>query len=81
MTATVDTNKALRNAAERGDEDALRSMDIIIATPEKLDFALRVPGNAPAGEVVIVRALARDSQDFEVSFTDTVYVRTGAAPP
>lgn len=24
-----------------GDEDALRSMDIIIATPEKLDFALR----------------------------------------
>ena len=42
------------------------------------DFALRVPANAPRDEAVSVRAMARDTQDFEVSVTDTVFVRIGA---
>ena len=48
----------------------------VAADSVDLDFALRVAGSAPADAVVSVLALARDNQDFEVTVTDTVFVRT-----
>jgi hypothetical protein len=71
----------LQVTAETGDSISSRRLNRISADSAHLDFALRVPADAPADAVVRVHAIARDTQDFEVTFTDTVFVRLGGPPP
>ena len=71
----------LQVSAETGDSISSRRLNRISADSAHIDFALRVPADAPDGAVVSVHAIARDSQDFEVTSTDTVFVRIGGAPP
>jgi hypothetical protein len=61
--------------AEVGDSAASRRLNRVSADSVQIDFALRVPANAPRDEAVSVRVVARDNQDFEVIVTDTVFVR------
>jgi hypothetical protein len=61
------------------DSAARTQLNRVAADSVDLAFALPVASDSPADAVVSVRALARDNQDFEVSVTDTVFVRT--APP
>ena len=65
-------------ANSRASSSATKRLNRISSDSVKLDFALRIPGNAPRDEVVSVRAIARDNQEFEVSVTDTVFVRIRA---
>jgi hypothetical protein len=71
----------LQVTAETGDSISSRRLNRISADSAHIDFSLRVPGDAPADAVVSVHAIARDTQDFEVTFTDTVFVRIGVSPP
>ena len=71
----------LQVTAETGDSTSSRRLNRISADSAHIDFSLRVPGDAPADAVVRVHAIARDTQDFEVTFTDTVFVRIGVPPP
>ena len=61
--------------ATTSDSSSSKRLNRISADSIKVDFALRVPANAPGDAPVSVRAFARDNQDFEVSVTDTVFVR------
>jgi len=45
-----------------------------------IEFVLPVSSRATVDERVIVKAVARDNQEFEITAVDTVYVRA-AAPP
>ena len=65
----------LQVTATTGDSSSSRRLNRVSADSVKLDFALRVPGDAVGDAAVSVRAFARDNQDFEVSVTDTVFVR------
>ena len=65
----------LQVTATTGDSSSSKRLNRISADSAKIEFALRVPGDAVGDEPVSVRAFARDNQDFEVSVTDTVYVR------
>ena len=71
----------LQVTAETGDSTSSRRLNRISADSAHIDFSLRVPGDAPVDAVVTVHAIARDTQDFEVTFTDTVIVRVGVSPP
>jgi hypothetical protein len=71
----------LQVTASTPDSSSSKRLNRVSRDSVKIDFALRVPGNAPGDTPVSVRALARDTQDFEVSVTDTVFVRVGASPP
>ena len=71
----------LQVSAETGDSLYSRRLNRISADSAHIDFALRVPADAPADAVISVHAIARDSQDFEVTFTDTAFVRIGGPPP
>jgi len=70
----------LQVTASTTDSASSKRLNRVSADSVKIEFALRVPANAPRDEVVSVRALARDTQDFEVMVTDTVYVRVGGSP-
>ena len=61
------------------DSAARTQLNRIASDSVELEFALRVASTAAPDAIVSVRALARDNQDFEVTATDTVYVRV--APP
>ncbi len=61
------------------DSAARTQLNRVASDSIDLEFALRVASTAEPDGVVSVRALARDNQDFEVTATDTVYVRV--APP
>jgi hypothetical protein len=67
----------LQVTASIGDSSSSRRLNRVSADSVKMDFALRVPANAPSDAPISVRALARDTQDFEVSVTDTAFVRIG----
>ena len=71
----------LQVTAMTGDSTASRRLNRISRDSVQIDFALRVPANAAADAPVTIRAIARDTQDFEVDTVETVYVRAGAAPP
>ena len=70
----------LQVTAATTDSASSKRLNRVSADSVRIDFALRVPANAPRDEAVSVRALARDTQDFEVSVTDTVFVRIGGSP-
>src|SRR5688572_7078635 len=65
----------LQVSATTTDSISSRRLNRVSADSVKVDFALRVPANAPAGVPVGVHAIARDTQDFEVTVDDTVVVR------
>ena len=65
----------LQVTATTGDSSSTKRLNRVSRDSVQIDFALRVPGNALGDAPVSVRAFARDNQDFEVSFTDTVFVR------
>jgi hypothetical protein len=69
----------LQVTATTKDSSSTRRLNRVSADSVKVDFALRVPANAPPDVPVSVRALARDTQDFEVSIEDTVFVRIRGA--
>jgi hypothetical protein len=69
----------LQVTATTNDSSFSKRLNRVSADSVRIDFALRVPGNAEGDVPVSVRALARDAQDFEVSVTDTVFVRIGGA--
>ena len=71
----------LQVTAQTGDSVASRRLNRISADSVQIDFALRVPADAQPGAVVSVFAIARDTQDFEVTHTDTLFVTGGAPPP
>jgi hypothetical protein len=68
----------LQVTATTTDSISSKRLNRVSADSVKIDFALRVPANAPADVPVRVQALARDTQDFEVSIEDTVFVRIRA---
>ena len=68
----------LQVTATTTDSISSKRLNRVSADSVKIDFALRGPANAPADVPVRVRALARDTQDFEVSIEDTVFVRIRA---
>lgn len=61
------------------DSAARMQLNRVAADSVDLDFALPVASAAPIDAAVSILALARDNQDFEVTVTDTVFVR--AIPP
>jgi hypothetical protein len=63
------------------DSAARTQVNRIAAETVDLEFALGVSSAAVPDEVVSVRALARDNQDFEVTVTDTVFVRVTPPSP
>jgi len=65
----------LQVTATAGDSSSSKRLNRVSADSVKIDFALRVPGDAAGDAPVSVRAFARDNQDFEVTVTDTVFVR------
>jgi hypothetical protein len=65
----------LQVTATTGDSLSSKRLNRVSADSVKIDFALRVPADAAGDTPVSVRAFARDNQDFEVSATDTVFVR------
>ena len=71
----------LQVTAMTGDSTASRRLNRVSRDSVHIDFALRVPANAAVDAPVTVRAIARDSQDFEVDTVETVHVRAGGAPP
>lgn len=69
----------LQVTATTRDSSSTKRLNRISADSAKIDFALRVPADAVGDEPVSVEAFARDNQDFEVSVTDTVFVRIRGA--
>jgi hypothetical protein len=65
----------LQVTATTTDSISSQRLNRVSADSVKIDFALRVPANAPADVPVSIRAMARDTQDFEVAVDDTVFVR------
>ena len=65
----------LQVTATTGDSSSSKRLNRVSRDSVQIDFALRVPGNAIGDAPVSVRAFARDNQDFEVTVTDTVFVR------
>ena len=59
-----------------GDRRSRISVDSVL-----IEFALPVSGQAQVDERVIIEALARDNQEFEITATDTIYVRARQSPP
>ncbi len=45
-----------------------------------IEFSLPVASTAPIDAAVVISAVARDNQEFEVSVTDTIYVRASPIP-
>ena len=62
-------------SVETTDSTALDRRNRISADSITIDFALPVSSRAALDEAVIVTAVARDDQEFQVSTTDTVFVR------
>jgi len=62
-------------------DDSLARAQVNRVSSDSVDlvFELGVFSAAPPDAAVVVRAVARDNQDFEVTLTDTVYV-TPATP-
>lgn len=65
---------------ETADSVARDRRNRISADSVMIEFALPVSSNALVDEAVIVTALARDDQEFEVRVTDTVHVRASSIP-
>ena len=65
-------------SAETRDSVAVDRRNRISADSVTIDFALPVSSRALPDEAVVIIAVARDDQEFEVSATDTVYVRASA---
>lgn len=67
--------------AATADSTSGERLNRISADSVMIEFDLPVSSDALADEPVTVIAVARDDQDFEVSVTDTVFVRVGDTPP
>jgi hypothetical protein len=67
--------------ASTADSTSGERLNRISADSVLIEFELPISSTALADEPVVVIALARDDQDFEVSVTDTVYVRVGGTSP
>lgn len=61
--------------ASTTDSTSRTQLNRIAADSVGIDFELRISSVATPDSPVSIRALARDNQDFEVSITDTVFVR------
>jgi hypothetical protein len=61
--------------ASTADSTSRVQLNRVAADSVGIDFELKVSSRAAADSPVTIRALARDNQDFEVSITDTVFVR------
>jgi len=61
--------------AETADSAAGERRNRIGADSVMIEFALPVSSRAQLDERVIVTAIARDDQDFEIRVTDTAFVR------
>jgi hypothetical protein len=65
---------------ETADSSAGDRRNRIGADSVMIEFVLPVSSRAVVDERVIVTAVARDNQEFEISAVDTVYVRAPAPP-
>ena len=65
-------------SVETADSVAVDRRNRIGADSVMIEFALPISSRAGFEEPVIVTAVARDDQEFEITVEDTVYVRTGA---
>ena len=63
---------------ETADSTAFERRNRISADSVMIEFALPVSSRAVAGERVVVTAVARDDQEFEIRVQDTLFVRAGA---
>ena len=63
---------------ETADSTALDRRNRISADSVMIEFALPVSSRALADERVIVTAVARDDQEFQITVEDTVYIRASA---
>jgi hypothetical protein len=63
---------------ETDDSVAFERRNRISADSVMIEFALPVSSRALVDERVIVTALTRDDQDFEIVVEDTVYIRASA---
>ena len=66
---------------ETTDSVAIDRRNRISADSVMIEFALPVSSRAPLDERVVITALARDDQEFEISATDTVFVRASVVRP
>ena len=66
--------------AETSDSAAIDRRNRISADSVMIEFALPVSSRALIDEAVVVTALARDNQEYEIRATDTVYVRASPVP-
>jgi hypothetical protein len=89
-TTSVEPGGTVRGVAWAKDQSGIIFFLVTASTPDStsrvqlnrvaadsvgIDFELKVFSRAAADTPVSIRALARDNQDFEVSITDTVFVR------
>ena len=65
-------------SVETIDSTAIDRRNRISADSIMIEFALPISSRALANERVIVTAIARDDQEFEITVEDTVYVRASA---
>lgn len=65
-------------SVETADSVAVDRRNRIGADSVMIEFALPISSKAVFDEPVIVIAVARDDQEFEITVEDTVYVRAGA---
>ena len=63
---------------ETADSTAFDRRNRIGADSVMIEFALPVSSRSAVAEPVIITALARDDQDFEIRVEDTLYVRVSA---
>lgn len=63
---------------ETADSSAFARRNRIGADSVMIEFALPVSSQSTIDEPVIITALARDDQDFEIRVEDTLYIRPNA---
>jgi hypothetical protein len=63
---------------ETADSTAVDRRNRISADSIMIEFALPISSRALGDERVIVTAIARDDQEFEITVEDTLYVRAAA---
>ena len=92
-TSSIAAGDTVRGRAWAVDETGIIFFQVTVETPDSaaaerrnrisadsvmIEFALPVSSRALAGERVIVTAVARDDQEFEIRVGDTLYIGASA---